>query len=504
MRSATRVDLRSNGRSAGVVDSRSDEVDSASPRRESRSVLRASDSRNPRRSVADSLIEHFRCPQDVADFVVTGDLSSESGYFGFGSDTICFGPCSSGSPAKSITASMHDAGQHITINGSSIHLPFDPVRVVDNLHCERYSNSWTGIKTLSAQSPLRDLYYLIRPLLGVSLRKHFQKLYFRGWDKIAFPRWPVDTTVENILEQLLALSMKSKGVAKVPFIWFWPDGSPSCTMMTHDVETSAGLDFCSQLMDLNDSFGIKSSFQIIPEKRYSVSRSALETIRKRGFEINVHDLNHDGQPPCDRTEFLRRAQGINMFGKEFNALGFRSALMYRNTDWYDALDFSYDMSIPNVAHLEPQRGGCCTVLPFFIGNIVELPLTTIQDYSLFNILNEHSTRLWKEQISLIRRKSGLISFIVHPDYVIGQAARRVYAQLLHHLSELRSQGETWIALPGDIAAWWRLRSELSLVEVGGSWHIQGEGSERARLAYAVLDGDRISYELAPRTTESRV
>jgi hypothetical protein len=198
----------------------------------------------------------------------------------------------------------------------------------------------------------------------------------------------------------------------------------------------------------------------------------------------------------DRDEFLSRVQRINSYGRQFGAQGFRSAMMYRNTEWYDALDFSYDMSIPNVAHLEPQQGGCCTVFPFFIGKILELPLTTIQDYSLFNILRCYSIALWKEQISLIRRRSGLISFIVHPDYVINQEARRIYAELLHHLCELGSRGETWIALPAEIAAWWRLRSEMSLVNVAGSWRIQGKGSERARLAYAVMDDGRISYKVA--------
>ena len=37
--------------------------------------------------------------------------------------------------------------------------------------------------------------------------------------------------------------------------------------------------------------------------------------------------------------------------------GFRSGAMYRRQDWFADLEFSYDMSIPNVAHLEPQRGG---------------------------------------------------------------------------------------------------------------------------------------------------
>lgn len=460
-----------------------------------------SDSANPGTNAAQILGKRFRCPDNVADWTVDGDLFKDSGYFQLGREIICYGQCSSARPARFPTGSLYDALLGVVLNGSRVHLPFDPAQVIDNLRGERYHGAATTLKKLPSSQVLQGLYYAVRPILGVSIRRQFQKLYFRGWDKIAFPKWPVDHTVESIFEQLLVLSMKSRAIVKVPFIWFWPDGAPSCTMVTHDVETSEGLNFCSRLMDVDDSFWVKSSFQIIPEKRYAVSRFTLENIKSRGFEVNVHDLNHDGRLMNNRDEFLRRVQRINDYGRQFGAQGFRSAVMYRNTDWYDALDFSYDMSVPNVAHLEPQQGGCCTVLPFFIGKILELPLTTIQDYSLFNILDDYSIRLWKEQISLIRRKFGLISFIVHPDYIINQAARRIYAELLHHLCELRSQGETWIALPAEIAAWWRLRSELSLVDAGGFWQIQGKGSERARLAYAVLDDDRLSYELAPVAVE---
>jgi hypothetical protein len=346
------------------------------------------------------------------------------------------------------------------------------------------------------------MYYMVRPILGVAVRKHLQQRYFRGWQKIPFPRWPVDHTVENIFERLLALAMRSRNIERLPFIWFWPEGNPSCTIMTHDVETATGRDFCAQLMDFDDSFGIKSSFQVVPEKRYAVPQSFLESIQKRDFEVNVHDLNHDGRLTCNREEFMRRAERINFYGRQFGALGFRSAVMYRNTDWYEALDFSYDMSMPSVAHLDPQQGGCCTVMPFFIGKILELPLTTTQDYSLLNILNDYSIRLSKEQVSLIQAKHGLISFIVHPDYIIDMSARRVYRDLLQHLSDMHRRGETWIALPKDVAEWWRLRSELTLAKAGGSWRIEGKGCERARLAYAVIDdAGNLTYELAVASGE---
>jgi len=458
---------------------------------------------NPSGDIASLLKERYRCPDDLGDFVVDGPLSHNSGYFRFGSDAICYGQCSSFTPASLPTSILYDAHEDVVVNGS-VHLPFDPAQVVDNLRCERYLVTSTGRKAFPGVGILRSMYYLARPLLGVSVRKHIQRWYFRDWEKISFPRWPVDRTVEDIVEQLLVLSMRARKVDRMPFVWFWPEGARSCTMMTHDVETTSGRDFCSQLMDLNDSFGIKSSFQVVPEKRYVVPPAFLESIHKRDFEVNVHDLNHDGRLMCDRREFTRRAERINRYGRQFGALGFRSAVMYRNTDWYDQLEFSYDMSIPNVASLDPQRGGCCTVLPFFINKVLELPLTTTQDYSLINVLNDYSTRLWKQQISLIRRKHGLISFIIHPDYNIDLSARRVYVELLEYLSELRSNGETWIALPREVAAWWRLRSELRLEHVEGSWRIEGAGSERARLAYAVIDeGGTLTYELASESVETR-
>jgi len=449
------------------------------------------------------LTGHFRCSDDLADFVVSGDLSSDSGFFRFGRAGVCYGQCSAEAPATIPTDSLRDAGQDVSLDGESVQLPFDPVQVVQNLRYERYRPSSNGgRKEINTSSLVRKIYYLFRPLMPVGFRKHLQRLYFRDWNKIAFPSWPVDFAVEDILEQLLMLSMKATKVERLPFIWFWPDGAPSCTTITHDVETSAGRDFCSDLMDLNDSFEIKSAFQVIPEKRYSVPQSYLDGIRNRGFELNVHDLNHDGHLMERKEEFLRRAEHINRHGLKFGAFGFRSAMLHRNLDWYDALDFSYDMSVPNVAHLDPQRGGCCTVFPFFNGKLLELPVTVTQDYTLFHMLNDYSTNLWKRQISLIEQRHGLIQIIIHPDYIIEKAARRVYGELLGYLAGMRARGETWIALPGEIAEWWRLRSKLRLVDEGGCLRIEGEGRQRARIAYATIEDGVLKYEFDPTVRET--
>jgi hypothetical protein len=362
------------------------------------------------------LTGHFRCPEHVIDFGVTAEVPYEAPYFRFGSDAILYGQCSSGIPAILAMDSLNVRFQRVHPNALTVQLPFDPVQVVDNLRFERYAANSTRVQEkLGTNNVVRNMYYFARPFMPIAVRKHLQQMYLRGWDKMPFPTWPVDRTVENIFAQLLVFAMRSRNLNKVPFIWFWPDGARSCAMLTHDVETSSGADFCPQLMDLNDSFGVKAFFQIVPERRSRVRQSFLENIRKRGFEVNIHDLNHDGRLFSDRSEFLQRAQRINRYAQKFGALGFRSAALYRNIDWYDALDFSYDMSTPNVAHLDPQRGGCCTVQPFFVGKILELPITATQDYTLFHILNDYSIRLWKQKISLISEKDGLISFIIHPD-----------------------------------------------------------------------------------------
>jgi hypothetical protein len=171
--------------------------------------------------------------------------------------------------------------------------------------------------------------------------------------------------------------------------------------------------------------------------------------------------------------------------------------LYRKQLWYDALKFSYDMSVPNVAHLDPQRGGCCTVMPYFLGDILELPVTTTQDYTLFNILNDYSIDLWKQQIELIMEKHGLMSFIVHPDYIMADRERSLYEALMSQLVQLREEKGIWITTPGEVNRWWRQRAEMRLVERGDGWEIEGEGKDRARIAYASEKEGRLVVTLQP-------
>lgn len=443
-----------------------------------------------------SLSDYYRVPDCSLGQILEPRLSGERGYFRFGRQITCYGQLESGTAARAWSPALYDARSDLHISGLEISVPFSPAQVIENLRLERYENLVPIRERAVTRESVLKPYYSVRKLLPAWIRRQLQKAYFSDWQTRPFPAWPVDFTVDLLHEEMLKLSMQAAGLRKAPFIWFWPEGAPSCVIMTHDVETSAGRDFTSELMDLDEAYGIRASFQVIPESRYEVSDRYVEEIRGRGFEFNIHDLNHDGRLYQEREEFLRRAEVINGYVRRYQARGFRAGAMHRNSDWYDVFEFSYDMSLPNVAHLDPKRGGCCTVMPFFIGKILELPLTTIQDYSLFHILGEHSIDLWKRQLAMIRQQNGLMSFIAHPDYLIDRPARKAYESLLDHLREIMDTEKVWAPLPREVDAWWRARSEMKLVQRGAEWEIEGRQKERARIAYAVLEGNHLSYEIA--------
>jgi len=445
------------------------------------------------------LVDYYRCPEEFVKMSLAGELSSDSGYFRFG-PSVCFGQSSFGPRSSTLTTELTDVTTAVRADAGLLRVPFDPSQIVDNFRLERYVTEAQRPDS-AGHTVLQTLYYSLRRFMPAALRRTLQRSYFKDFKSLPFPQWPVDDSVDRILQRLCALALKSQDVTRLPFIWFWPNGAPSCAVVTHDVETTVGRDRCAWLMDVDESYGIKSSFQIVPEERYTLSSAFLDSVRTRGFEVNLHDLNHDGRLFSDRDDFRRRAQRINEHARQLGARGFRSGQLYRQPSWYDALQVSYDMSIPNAAHLEVQRGGCCTVMPYFIGDIVELPLTTTQDYSLFHVLRDFSDELWADQIAQLRARNGLMTFIAHPDYLEGNRAVETYRALLTRLARLRDAGECWVALPGAVERWWRQRSRLSLVRDGARWRIEGDGADRARIAFAEVRGDDLVYRVGPGSSE---
>lgn len=190
-------------------------------------------------------------------------------------------------------------------------------------------------------------YYRLKPFLPWRLRLAMR----RSWMKRKLDQvrdvWPID-----------------EAAGKAPEGWpGWPEGKQFALVLTHDVETAAGVAKVRQLMQLEMDLGFRSSFNFVPEA-YDTPRALREELIANGFEVGVHGLKHDGKLYKSRKIFKQRAARINRYLEEWNAAGFRSPLMHHNLDWIHDLNIQYDSSTFDTDPFEPQPDGVGTIFPF--------------------------------------------------------------------------------------------------------------------------------------------
>ena len=202
-----------------------------------------------------------------------------------------------------------------------------------------------------------DIYYRLKPLIPKQLRMQVRRSIARRTRRQASNVWPIMPASE-----------------RVPLGWSgWPDGKKFAFVLTHDVEGKTGLEKCEQLMQLEMELGFRSCFNFIPEGTYRVPSQLREELVRNGFEVGVHDLNHDGRLYRSRREFSEKAQKINHYLEEWGAVGFRSGFMLNNLDWLHELEIDYDMSTFDTDPFEPQPEGRHTIFPFWVrGQVAHL------------------------------------------------------------------------------------------------------------------------------------
>ena len=244
----------------------------------------------------------------------------------------------------------------------------------------------------------------------------------------------------------------------------WPDGKQFALVLTHDVESQRGLEKVKQLAEIDLKYGFKSSFNIVPNK-YFVPSEIRYWLQERGFEVGVHDYNHDGKLYKSKKIFDKRAKSINEYLKEWNVTGFRSAAMHHNLEWLTNLDISYDCSTFDTDPFEPQPDGVKTIFPYWYQSeitgrwFVEIPYTLSQDFTLFVIKQEKDISNWKEKLKWIAQKGGMATVIVHPDYInfdrsgknkIDEYHSELYAEFLEHIT-IEYKNRYWNPFPEELA-----------------------------------------------------
>jgi peptidoglycan/xylan/chitin deacetylase (PgdA/CDA1 family) len=295
---------------------------------------------------------------------------------------------------------------------------------------------------------LKEIFYLLKPLIPRSFQIYVRRKMIKK-QLIKYKHvWPILSSSE-----------------KLPENWSgWPKGKKFAFILTHDVELQGGHDKSLQLAMIEKESGFVSSYNFVPE-RYNVSPELRQKLVNLGFEVGIHGLNHDGKLFSNRKIFNERAERINYYIKQWNAVGFRAPAMHHNLGWIQDLNIEYDLSTFDTDPFEPQPDGMKTIFPFIVKDeerekkYVEMPYTLPQDFTLL-ILMKEDISIWKNKLDWIAEKGGMALVNVHPDYInfmnektLEEFPIKYYIEFLKYV-KLKYENKYWNVLPKEAAKFW--------------------------------------------------
>ena len=242
----------------------------------------------------------------------------------------------------------------------------------------------------------------------------------------------------------------------------WPEEKLFAVVLSHDVDTQRGHDLIPALLETEKQLGFKSAFNIVPE-RYRVSQRIIDYIKKRGCEVNIHGLKHDGKLFKSYKIFQDRAKKMNYYLNQWGSRGFTAPSMICNMEWLNELDIDYHTCSFDTDPFEPQPSISKTIFPIVLNNNsrtsphVELPYTLPQDHLLFIILGEKDISVWKQKLNWIVKNKGMALLNTHPDYMRFENNKyrfesypiSFYIDFLKHV-KAQYKGKFWNALPSEI------------------------------------------------------
>lgn len=314
------------------------------------------------------------------------------------------------------------------------------------------------------------IYYRLRPFIPIFMRQLMQ----RGRNKNL--EVPEDWFLPSEFERRFRAVLEQAPDVQLPHLW--PDGYRMSCVLTHDVETSEGVDLIPAVAEVEEELGFRSAWNFIPHK-YPIDPCLLEDLRERGHEIGIHGFNHDGRLFESRDTFRNRTVPINDALRRFECVGFRTPMVHRNLLWMQALNVDYDCSCFDVDPFQAMPGGTGGAWPFFAGKFVELPYTLPQDHTLFVALGDESPRVWIEKFEWLRKRSGMAMLVTHPDYLNTDKRLNAYREFLTYVRDQRD--DCWSCLPHEVSKWWRQRDGLEVVQQENTTQLVGSSAERASL-----------------------
>ncbi len=354
---------------------------------------------------------------------------------------------------------------------------YDPPELEHYLH-ERYLGEAKRSAKLTA-------YYALKPLIPRALQLRIRRAYARRQADCEFPAWPIEPILIERRQEMIRARLEQLGAERVPMIGFWPDRHRSACILTHDVEGPRGIANIPRVLEIEQRHGLRSSWNFVAED-YRIPDETFALLRDAGCEIGLHAIKHDGKLFQSRARFEADLPRIREYLHNWDAVGFRSPATHRRAEWMHELGCLYDSSFPDTDPFEPQAGGCCSILPFMFGEVVELPITLVQDHTMWEILRRRSIDLWRRKSAWIVEHHGLVNIITHPDYFTAQERLDAYDELLSHLARM----DTWHALAREVAGWWKAREGMRCEPP----HVLGDPTGRASVWWAYDSGERVVFD----------
>jgi hypothetical protein len=342
-------------------------------------------------------------------------------------------------------------------------------------------------------------FYGIKPLIPRGVQLAMRRRYAKRQARRPFPAWPAEPILVERQHEQLRRRVRTEPSSRVPIVNFWPDRRRFALILTHDVEGPAGVENIPAVRQVEQRHGLVSSWNFVAEG-YPLPDGLFDELRASGCEVGLHGIRHDGKLFSSRASFDAELPKIHHYLQAWGAEGFRSPATHRNADWMPELGCRYDSSFPDTDPFEPQAGGCCSIFPFFIGPMVELPITLVQDHTLLDVLGQASTALWIDKAHWLIERHGLINIIIHPDYMLTPDRLGLYDRFLAYLRQRIDRDDGWHALPREVAQWWRLRAALcDRIEGQEVSALPEPLPNGATLAEAAEMNGRIVFDLAPRS-----
>ena len=327
--------------------------------------------------------------------------------------------------------------------------------IINNLIYEKYYKQ---------NPPLQSILPINYTKIPVPLRNFLFSILLKLKTDPKWPEWPVEKSVE-LTRYLYIKSISIVLKKKIPYASFWPDGKKFAIAVTHDCDTESSFENIDKIRDIEKKYDINSCWNILSNK-YKIDRGKLRKLKDEGCEIGLHGYNHDNKTPFLKKErIIERITSASEIMQDFGIKGFRSESLLRNKEFLELLSdyFYYDSSTCDTDIYSPvaMRSGACTVFPFFIKNMVEIPVTLPQDYRLMR-LNKTKNKIfeiWKEKIDFLIQVNGAVVLLTHPDsHIFGSDKYLdVYDRVLEYVTNF---GDGWNTTPYEIAKWWVERNKI--------------------------------------------